>query len=136
MTSLNTTANELLAAYNAAMGLDLAMNGAYERWLVEASDAGLTPDDLGLAIRARLKFNASGGFRKGTLLHHFVMGDDAIAITLNEAALVRSSMRVKVLDPAKASVLKATGRPATPPETEAQHVADIELVAALRRAAE
>lgn len=136
MESLNLAATELLAAYNSAMGLDLAMNGAFERWLVDASNAGLTSENFEWAIRARQKFNAQGGFRRGVMLHHFVLGEDAIAITLNEAAVVRAAMRVKVIDPAKVSVLAATGRPATAPETSAKHVADVELIQQLKRAAQ
>lgn len=135
MTSLNPQANALLDAYNAAMSLDLPMNAAYERWLCEAHGIGLTAEDFALAIRSRLKFNANSGCKKGLLLHHFCMGVDNIAVTLNEAAVVRSQQRIKVVDAGKAEVLRATHRPATAPEGEAVRAGNLKLIQDLRDAA-
>lgn len=125
MDSINPDVNSLFHAYNSAMGLDLMMNGAFERWLTEASNAGLSPEDFELAIRARQKFNSQGGFRKGTLLHHFVMGEDAIGITLNEAAVAKAQLRVRVMESAKASVLRQTHRPTDLPQKDPEQAKEI-----------
>lgn len=138
MTSLNTAVNELHEAYCSAMAIepeDLPMTLTFESWWLRASLSGVTCDHVRLVVKARLAFNRTSGMRKGIELRHLIRSDEDVAILMNEVAVIRATQRIKVLDAGKASVLRATHRPATAPEGEAKHVADIELVAALRKAA-
>lgn len=136
MNSLNPHINAMMAAYRQGTGYDMPLNCSVERWCLEAILEGVTPEDITLSILSRRKFNARNSAQKSMLLHRMIMSADDRAIVLNEAAEMRALARVKVLDPAKASVLASTHRPPTVPETQAVHVGDVKLLADLRKAAQ
>lgn len=135
MTSLHEPVNALHAAYCTAMCIELPLNFAFERWWLCAVNLGLTPEDVTLCVRERLKFNLRNQCKKGIEIKHLCRDEDDVAVVLNEVAVIRAGQRIKVMDPARASVLEATGRPATMPASEAKHVSDLDLIKQLRQAA-
>jgi hypothetical protein len=101
-------------------------------------NAGVSPDDLKLCVKARLAFNRNSMCKKGIELKHLCRDEENIAVLINEVAVIRADMRIRVVDPAKASALRSTGRPDTMPETPPKHVSDTEVlkaIEALRKAA-
>lgn len=139
MTSLHASVNLLHTAYCESMAIepeDLPMTLTFECWWLRASNSGMTCDHVRIAVKERLKFNRTGSFKRGVELRHLIRSDEDVAIVLNEYAAWKANQRVKVVDPAKVSVLAATGRPATAPETEAVRVGALPLIEALKRAAQ
>jgi len=136
MTSFHEPVNALHAAYCEAMCLDLPLNYCFERWWLGAANLGLTPEDVRLCVRERLKFNLRSHCKKGVEIKHLARDEEDVAVVLNEVAVIKASMRIKVMDPARASVLKATGRDATLAQSEAVRVDAIPLMEALRKAAQ
>lgn len=134
MTSLNPHINSLLDAYNLALGVDLPMTATRERWLFEAHQAGMTPEDVALCLKERMRIKRKGGMAKGIEMRH-VFGDEVrIDELLCEAALLRANRRIKVYSPAKAQALRDTGRPDAPPSEDGKHIA--EYIQKMRKAAE
>lgn len=136
MMSINKDVTLLHASYCTAMALDLPMNMVHERQWLLGHLAGLTPDDVRLVLLDRLKFNRSGPYKKGVLIHHLVGDEERIAVTLNEAAVLKASMRIKLMEPAKAQVLRQSGRSDAAATPDAVKVDAIPLLDALRRAAQ
>lgn len=139
MTSLNANVTELHRVYCESMAIepeDLPMTMTFEDWWLRAHISGVTCDHVRLVVKARLSFNRTSGMRKGVELRHLIRSDEDVSILINEVAAIRAQQRVKVLDPAKASVLASTHRPPTVPETPAVHVGDLKLLADLRKAAQ
>ncbi len=132
----NTQVQDLHDAYCSALAIELPLTMTFERWWLAASNNGLTPDHVRLCVKERLRFNLGNSFKKGLELRHLIRDEDDVAIMLNEAAVVRANTRIKVMEPAKASVLRATGRSDEVPTSEAKRVGDLELIERLRRAAE
>lgn len=112
------------------------MTMCYERWFSLAHHDGITPEGLALCIAARKRFNVASSCKKSLLLHRLLRDEEDRAIVLNEIAEAMALMRVRVMDPGKASVLRATGRPDAPPQDEAKLVADSKLLQDLRKAAQ
>ena len=138
MTSINPHVQELHRAYIEAMGMDaedLPMTMTYERWWQMAHLQGLTPDAVKLCVKARLAFNRSSSCKKGIEIKHLARDEDDVAVVLNEVAVIRSQMRVKVMPPNKAEALRQTGRSDELPTPDAVKVGDMELIKALRKAA-
>lgn len=138
MNSINPQIEALHQSYLDAMGLepdDLPMNVTFERWYFEAHKFGLTPDGIRMVVKSRLAFNRKSQFKKGVELRHIIRDEDAIAVALNEIAVIRASQRVKVVPEGKASVFRATGRSDEPAQDAPRHVSDVELIQNLRRAA-
>jgi len=131
MISINQTVTDLHHAYCSAMGLDLPMNACYERWWLAS---GLTPEQVEICIASRLKFNrAHPGHGKGLELKHLIRSDEDVAVVINEVAVVLSERRVRVMEPARASVLRATGRSDAVAQPDAVHVG--EYIEKMRNAA-
>lgn len=111
MNSVNSGVNLLHEAYCACMALELPLQAADERRWLNAVLAGMTPDDLKLVIKERMKGISKDERRAACLYVRNLCGsDEAIADVMNEVAVIRARMRVKVMDKGKASVLRATGR--------------------------
>lgn len=137
MTSLNPQVTELHRTYCEAMAIepeDLPMTLTFEDWWLRASNQGVTCDHVRLVVKARLAFNRTSGLRKGVELRHLIRSDEDVSILINEVAAIRAQQRIKVMDPARAEVLKATGRPDAIPATDAVKVGDIALIKALKEA--
>lgn len=136
MTSQNPQVNALHQAYCEAMGLDsLELHMADERrWLCAVME-GLTPDNLKLVIHERRKGVLKEERRAGSLLIRNLCGsDEMVADVMNEVAVIRARMRVRVMDQGKASVLRATGR-SDEVQQEAKKVNLPLVMEALRKAA-
>lgn len=100
-------------SYNRAMGMSLSNNPAFERYWLSAIKAGLTVEDLVQVIAYRLRQIKGGNRRAASVfLRNLVGSDEAIGDTLNEAAVLRSSLKRQALEQSpQAKVLSATGRP-------------------------
>lgn len=137
MTSLHEPVNALHAAFCEAAGYDLPLLAAYERWYFNAHQLGITPEGLAMCLRERKRLNAQGnGFHRGVFLRNLIRDEEDIAIVIEEIAALKAKQRVRVVDSGKADALKATGRPAAVPETEAVRVGALPLIEALKRAAQ
>lgn len=141
MDSINPAITQLHAAYNKAMGftdmgLDLMMMPTYERMYFESLKQGLTPEHLELCVLERMRLNLSSQFKMKLTLYDLIGDEAATARTMNEAAIVLASRRKKVMEPARASVLRQTGRSTDMPQDEARLVADSKLIQDLRKAAQ
>jgi hypothetical protein len=138
---MNSEIQQLHTAYIESMGMDaqdMPLNGSFQRYYFEASKEGVTPDMVRLVIKSRVKFNngqQDGRYKKPLTLLRLFGDSDAIANVINEAAVIRSQMRVKVVPKEKASVLRMTGRSDEAQTDEPRHVGDIQLIEDLRKAA-
>ena len=137
MISQSQAVNRLHQIYCQAMFLDdFELNMADERRWLAAADEGLTPDDLKLLIKDRLQGIRKDQRRPACVCVRNICGsEEAIADALNEVAMIKARMRVKVLPRGKAEVLRATGRDDAPSTSEAKAVGDIALIQQLRKAA-
>lgn len=122
-----TPIESLHAAYCEAMGLELRINPAFERYWFDAINSGLEPDDLKLVIKARIKKNFSfePRYQSQLTIKKLVGDEDRLAEVINEAAMIRANMRKKTYTTDKSSVLRATGRADEPPTQEAKSVKDV-----------
>lgn len=134
MDSISDHINQLHASYCTAMALDLPMTPSYERLYWAALQMGLTPEMMDLAVRERMKLNLTSQFKMKLGIYNLIGTDDDTARVINEAAIVIASRRKKVMDPARASVLKATGRSTDLPQTDGQVVG--KLMKDMRKAVE
>ncbi len=115
MKSINSEVQKLFDGYCMAKGITgLQMTPGFERIIWESVQMGLTVEDLTAVIRERRKGIQDGSRKHASILMRNLFGNDSSDV-LDEAADIRSRNRVKVLDPAKRSILEQTGRPATPP---------------------
>jgi len=109
--SINPAINDIHQAYCESTGFDLNLTPFFERQWFEAMKAGLTCDCVRLVIKERLRRIREGVRRPECLLLRNVAGTEmAIGDVLQEAAMIRARMRVKVVPAGKAEVLRATGR--------------------------
>ena len=135
MQSINSDVNSIHQAFCDARGFELHMQGPQERWWFEALKCGMTPDDVKLVIKARMKRIAAGVRHEESLYIRNIAGsEEAIANTMEEAAAIRASMRIKVYPVGKAQALRATGRPDAPEQAQARPIG--EYIEELRRAME
>lgn len=119
------TPQQLHQAYQDSTGYELAINAYTERLWYEAARWGVTPDDVKLVIKARIKRNLTQQFKSSLLINRLI-GDEAdLAQFTNELAAIRAEMRKPVYDAGKVTVLKATHRPTEPPPADAKHVSEI-----------
>lgn len=125
MESISPAINELFQAYCCAVGLDLPMTFTYERWIRDAMAMGLTCDMLGIVIKERIRLNKQGGFKMKLGLINLIGSEDDVAKCLNEAAVVLASKRIKVMHPARATVLRQSGRKDDMPVSDAKVVGDL-----------
>lgn len=129
---------DLHAAYLGAMGFepeDLPLGETYLRWWFNASKEGISPDGIRLLIKERLKFNAKGSFTKGIEIKHICRDPEDIAVALNEIAVIRARMRVKIMPSGRAEAMRATGRSDEVATDPAKHVSSVELIQKLKQAA-
>jgi len=133
MQSINSDVNSIHQAFCDARGLELNMQNCQERWWFEALKCGMTPDDVKLVIKARMKRIAAGVRHEESLYIRNIAGsEEAIANTMEEAAAIRATMRIKVYPASKAQALRATGRPDAPEPSQARPIG--EYIEELRRA--
>lgn len=122
------TPPELLhQAYCEAMGIELPINSAFARYWHEADKEGLDPDGLKLAIKARIKrnFSMEPRYQIPLSIRKLVGDEERIADVINEAAVIRAEQRKKQFVPAKAEVLRVTGRPDEPEQSKTRHIGEI-----------
>ncbi len=111
MISINPAITLLHEAYNKAMGnLNLPMTVVYERMYFEAIQMGLTPEMMEICVRERVKLNLTSQFKMKLGLYNLIGTEDDTARIMNEAAVVLASRRKRIMEPAKASVLRQSGR--------------------------
>lgn len=136
MTSLNQAINELHQAFIDATAFELELNIVLERYWHDACKWGLSPDDLKLVIKSRIRGIAKGERRENCILPRNLAGcETALAEVSEELAAIKAKLRIKVLSAGKAEVLRATGRSDTIPTSPAKHVASVGLIEQLRKAA-
>ena len=114
----------LHTAYCEAAALELALNCHSERLWFDALKWGVTPDDVRLVVKHRIKQNQIGRVTYSLKLSVLIGGEDRLAEFSNELALIRAEMRKHKHPPGKAEVLQATGRP-TEIEQPARIAADV-----------
>lgn len=99
------------AAYCEARGLDLVLLPPAERQWFDAMKLGMTPEDVRMVIKARKERIRAGIRHEECLCIRNIAGsEEAVANSLEEVAIVKAKMRVKVFDAGKREVLRATGR--------------------------
>lgn len=126
MTSLNDNVNLLHTAYCEASGIDLPLNPRSERLWFEAERWGITPEDVKLVVKLRLKLNATPGSGQWSLLINRMIGDEAdLDVFTNQLAIAKAQLRKKVYTPAKAEALRSTHRPDEPEASPPRHVSEI-----------
>ncbi len=114
MNSIHPETQALFETYKELINAPgLECNMYYEALIFEATRMGLTPEKLRIVFLARKKAVREGKPAKGTFIRH-LFGLEATGDVLDEAANLEGMARIRLVDPAKASVLKATGRPAEP----------------------
>lgn len=136
MKSQNEAVQNLHETYCQAMALEFELTQADERRWLNGVLAGLEPDGLRLVIFDRRKRIIAGVRNKESLyVRNLVGSDEAVADTMNEVAVIRAAMRVKVVPKGKAEVLMATGRSAEPETNRVVTPGELEMIRTLRRAA-
>ncbi len=123
----------LHTAYCEAAALELALNCHSERLWFDALKWGVTPDDVRLVVKHRIKQNNLGRVTYSLKLSILIGGEDRLAEFSNELALIRAEMRKVKVAPGKIEVLQATGRPT---ETEVPCRRIDEVFENLRKAAQ
>lgn len=114
MESLDPRVMEMFRIYCETKGITgLEMNDYFQRLIWDAVQMGMTPEDLKSVIVDRQKGVRNGIRRPQSLLMRNLFGTEGGAEVMDEAAAIRSRGRIKVLDPARSSLLKQTGRPET-----------------------
>lgn len=132
MQSINSDVNSIHQAFCDARGFELNMHPTNERWWFDALKCGMTPDDVKLVIKARMKRIAAGVRHEECLAIRNIAGsDEAIANTMEEAAAIRATMRIKAYPASKAQALRATGREDEPEQGSAVPIS--EVIQAMRR---
>ena len=126
MTSLSPDINALHLAYIDATGYELRLSGPDERRWYEASKFGITPDDVKLVVKARLRGIVTGDRKPASIYLRNLIGDeDMLAEFAMELAAIKATQRKRLYAPGKAEVLRVTGRedePAGRPAISAQDV--------------
>ena len=132
MESINPEINAIHEAFCCAMGFELNLLPASERHWRDAIKSGMTPDDVKLVIKTRMKRIAAGVRHQESLYIRNIAGsEEAIANTMEEAAAIRATMRIKAYPASKAQALRATGRDDEPEQGSAVPIS--EVIQAMRR---
>jgi len=132
MQSINSDVNSIHQAFCDARDLELNMHPTNERWWFDALKCGMTPDDVKLVIKSRMKRIAAGVRHEESLYIRNIAGsEEAIANTMEEAAAIRATMRIKAYPAGKAQALRATGRDDEPEQGGAVPIS--EVIQAMRR---
>lgn len=136
MESINPQINALHSAHCSARNLVLDLRPTQERWYHDALKAGITPDMLYEVIKHRQRRILAGVRREESVyIRNLVGSEEAIDNLLEEAAMLASRKRIRVMPPDQASVMRTTGRSDQVPDKPAQHVSDA-LLSALKQAAQ
>lgn len=125
MTSLHSQINSLHQAYLDATGYELALNMVTERFWLTAHQWGITPDDVKLVVKGRIKRNLTLNYKRSLLIHRLVGDEECLAEFTNELAEIRAHMRKPVFDNGKVVVLEATGRETEPEQRPARHISEV-----------
>lgn len=126
MISINDNCNQLHQAYCEARGIELNLNPHSERLWLTAHLWGITPDDVKLVVKLRMRLNATPGSGQWSLLINRLIGDEAdLDVFTNQLAVAKAQMRKKVFAPAKQEVLRATGRPDEPDAPGTRSVSEV-----------
>ena len=132
--TMQTKIPALLSAWNDCTAQELNAR-AFERVAFDFLSAGFTPDDLRCVVVFKQQQNRTYGGRAAFRLNAFkIMGD--LEIFSADLAEARAHYRSRPKRTTRQEILEATGRPETKTASTAVHVADVELVKALRKAAE
>jgi hypothetical protein len=135
MESINQEVNLLHQAYNQAFGLKIPMMFSYERLWLNAVQCGITPEMVADVIKHRQERIKAGVRNWESLkIKNLVGDDDKLGEFIEEWHHIEAKKRIKVMEPARASVMRATGRSDQLPEKLPQHVSDV-LIHALKQAA-
>lgn len=126
MQSINPEVCALFDTYKDLIGSPgLECNMYYEALIFEATRMGLTPEKLRLGFLARKKAFREGKPAKGTFIRH-LFGLEATGDLLDEVANLEGMARVRIVDPARTSVLRATHRvETTGPDKPAQSAQEV-----------
>lgn len=133
MDSINPAINAIHRSYCDATGFEINMSAPIERRWFDALNQGMTPDDVKLIIKTRLKRIRDGVRHPESLFLKNIAGsDEAIADALVEAAAARATMRIKAFPAGKAQALRDSGRDDEPESPPARPIS--EVIQAMRRA--
>lgn len=120
------TIQEMFSAYNRATGFNVPFNVVWERQLWDAAKIGLTAEMVFMVVSERMRGVGRGERKPACVMpRNLVATDDAVNEVLCEAYALMARKRMVVVDPARASVLSATGRSAEPPSTPAKAARDV-----------
>lgn len=137
MDSINPAVNALFSAYLLAMGMEMPLNMAFERYLFSAIKEGVTPLMMADVVRERrVRITQGVRYQESLKLRNLIGDDGAIGDFINEAAMIAALKRKKVVEACRASVLRQSGRSDQSPSPEPRSAADVELVRKLREAAQ
>lgn len=126
MTSLNEQVNQLHTAYLDATGYELALNAPDERRWFSAVQFGVSPDDVKLVVKARIRGITLGDRKPASIYLRNLIGDeDVLAEFAMELAAIKATQRKKLFTPGKADVLKAAGHESEPEQLPARHVSEV-----------
>lgn len=124
MISTHPEVTALFEAYRDANSVpNLPFNMFYERLVYEAMQMGLTPDMVHAVISSRKRSKREGRLVKGTHIQH-IFGEDA-AYVIDEFHHLQALGRVKVMNPARSSILRQTGRDTSLPAPDTKPVSEI-----------
>lgn len=126
MTSLNAQINQLHQAYTDSTAYELELNATDERRWYEASKFGITPDDVRLVVKARLRGIVTGDRKPASIYLRNLIGDeDMLAEFAMELAAIKATQRKRLYVPGKAQVLRDTHRPEEPEQLPAVSARDV-----------
>jgi hypothetical protein len=108
------------------LGMVLPLHAHHERMWFDAIRDGVSEERLRSVIASRKRDVVSGKrYRNCLLLRNLIGSPDIVADLLNEAAMLEASKRAFAPNPARDSVLRATGRVSEKPKTEAKSVGQL-----------
>ncbi len=127
----------LHAAFCEASGQELKILPAHEFWWKCAQDDGISPEDVRMWIAHMVKENLKREprYRTQIKIRYLISTPEYRARLAEDVAEIKSRLRVKVMNPGRAEVMRATGRSDETITEEARHIRDVELIANLRKAA-
>lgn len=104
-------------AYCEAAGIEpdaLRLNVVFQRWWFDMiSEYQIEPNDVKLIVKGRLRANrgrSDASFHSSIQLSRMIRRDDTRAVIYEELLTIKSAMRKRSIDPARAAALRATGR--------------------------
>ena len=127
MQSLNPEITALHTAYLDATGYELALNAPDERRWFAAVQFGVSPDDVKLVVKARIRGIATGDRKPASIYLRNLIGDeDVLAEFAMELAAIKATQRKKLFTPGKREALESTGRPGEPEPPKVRHVSEVD----------